>query len=55
MTILIIDIINSTAEYCALVWLNSTHDVRDVDVQFNGAKIMLSGTDSFALVVCAVF
>lgn len=43
MTILIIDIINSTAEYCVLVWL------KHVDVQFNGATIMLSGTDSFAL------
>lgn len=49
MTILIIDIINPTAEYCALVSLNNTHDVRDVDVQFNGATIMLSSTDSFDL------
>lgn len=44
MAILIIDLNYSSAEDCAFVWLNRTHDVRDVDVQFNRAMIILSGT-----------
>lgn len=44
MAILIIDMNYFTVEDCALVWLNRTHDVRDVDAQFNRAMIILSGT-----------
>jgi hypothetical protein len=36
-------LVNSTAEYCAPVWLNSVHTSR-VDIQLNNAFRLISGT-----------
>ena len=38
-----LSLVYSTAEYCAPVWLNSTH-VREIDVQLNRAMRSISGT-----------